>query len=106
MRGNPHLWKRRKPLRLYEPGPDRPARYIHAVAQAELAEHAALVALDGLRADHERVGDLARAVALGHELRHLALAGGQRGVTGAGARRLRQPAAGERGAAGGDEIAI
>src|SRR4051812_28130771 len=57
---------------------DRVARQLDAVAHAELAEDVRPVALDGLRADHEDLGDLLRRVRLGDQLHHLELAGCQR----------------------------
>ena len=44
---------------LDEPAADRVAGELDAVAHAELVEHARAMALDGLRADDERLGDLA-----------------------------------------------
>ena len=48
---------------------------LHPVAQIELQEHAADVALDGGLADHEVFGDLGVGEAARHELEHFALAG-------------------------------
>src|SRR5919202_4048302 len=61
-----------------EPAADRVAREVDAIAHAELLEHVGPVAVDGLAADHEQLGDLVAGVALGAELEHLELARGQR----------------------------
>ena len=68
----------RRTLRLDEAAADRVARQLDAVVHAELLEDVRAVALDGLLADHQRVGDLPGAVALGDQLDDLLLARGER----------------------------
>ena len=75
-------------LGLDEPAADRVAGQLDAVAHAELLEDVRPVALDGLLADHERLGDLVAGVPLGDQLDDLELARGQR-VRPAAARRAR-----------------
>jgi hypothetical protein len=65
-------------LGLNQPAPDRIAGELHAVTHPELLEHVRPVAFHGLLADDEQLGDLARGMALGHELHDLALARRQR----------------------------
>ena len=59
---------------LDEPATDRVPGQRDPVVEAELLEHVRPVALDGLLADHECLGDLARRVALGDQLDDLELA--------------------------------
>ena len=61
-------------LRLDQAAADRVAGQLDAVAHAELVEDVLPVALDGLDADHELLGDLLRRVRLGDQLQHLQLA--------------------------------
>jgi hypothetical protein len=57
-------------LRLDQPTLDRVPRELYAVAHAEFLEDVLAVAVDGLDADEERIGDLLRRVRLGDELQH------------------------------------
>jgi hypothetical protein len=57
-------------LRLDQSALDRIARELYAVAHAEFLEDVLAVAVDGLDADEERIGDLLRRVRLGDELQH------------------------------------
>ena len=60
--------------RLHQPAPNRVPRQLDPVVHPELVEDVRAVAVDGLLADHERVGDLPGAVALGDQLDDLLLA--------------------------------
>src|SRR5687767_7306850 len=66
------------PSGLHEPLADRVADELDPVAHAELGEDVRAMALDGLLADDQQLGDLARRVRLRDELEHLGLARGQR----------------------------
>lgn len=58
-----------------QPTADCVAGELHSVVHVELLEDVRAMALDGLDADHQRVGDLLVAVALGDQLDDLLLAG-------------------------------
>src|SRR5262249_53551037 len=64
--------------RIDEAVADRVASELHTVTHPELLEDVRTVAIDGLLADDERLGNLPVGVALGHELDHFGLSGGQR----------------------------
>src|SRR5215208_1094901 len=65
-------------LRLDEAAADRVARQLDAVPHAELLEHVRAVAVNGLLAEEEDLGDLLARVALGNQLDDLELARRQR----------------------------
>src|SRR4051794_17432310 len=79
----------RRALGLDEPPADRVPGQLDAVAQAELLEDVRAMALDGLLADRQELGDVAARVALGDELDDLDLARRQRIL----AQRLARPRA-------------
>src|SRR5919106_3517493 len=77
-RGRPLSRSRSSASGLDEPAADRVAGERDAVAQPELVENVLAVALNGVFAEVQHLGDLAAAVALGDQLDHLGLALGQR----------------------------
>src|SRR4051812_4953624 len=79
IRGTPHA-DRVGSLRFDQSAPDRVADELDAVAHPELGEDVRAVALDGLLAQHEVGGDLARRAGLGDQLDDLDLARRERVV--------------------------
>src|SRR5260370_32050662 len=67
-----------RPLRQYQPVPDRVADQLGGGVDVELAHRGRAVGLHRLDADAEQVRDLLVAVALGDELNHLAFPRRQR----------------------------
>src|SRR5450755_2120137 len=68
-------------LRFDKAAADRVPRERDAVVHAELLQDVRPVTLDGLLADYQPVGDLLGAEALGDQLHHLLLTGGERLLT-------------------------